>query len=446
MKTLYLDIFSGVAGDMFIGALIDLGVDFHALEHELKKLKVEGYHLHVARQQKSSISGVKFDVHLEDQHSHDHGHGHEHGHEHSHDHGHKHDHEHHHHGEHEHKHEHPHEHAHSHGANRDFSQIKELISRSGLSPWVKEKSIAVFQRIAVAEGKIHGVPPGEVHFHEVGAVDSIVDIVGAAIGLELLGKPRVFASRVMEGTGWINCAHGRFPVPAPATLAILGEAGIGVTQCDEPHEMVTPTGAALLAEFVEKFGPMENLVAEKIGFGLGTRENKTRPNVVRAVLGVEAKVAASAGANWETSRMAVLEANLDDCTGQILGNFLELAMAAGALDVYYTPVQMKKNRPGVLLSLLCVESDADKFLELILSETTTFGVRQTVADCHRLSREFIQVNTPSGEVVVKIGRLGGKVVQRAPEYESAKKIAAEAGKPVKAIYESAMQGLNDAKK
>jgi uncharacterized protein (DUF111 family) len=254
---------------------------------------------------------------------------------------------------------------------------------------------------------------------------------------------------VVEGTGWIECAHGRFPVPAPATLAILGEAGIGITQCDEPNEMVTPTGAALLAEFVEKFGPMENLVAEKIGFGLGYRENKTRPNVVRAVFGEEATVAvsgqAASGADWETSRMAVLEANLDDCTGQILGNFMELAMAAGALDVYYTPVQMKKNRPGVLLSLLCAEADANKFLELILSETTTFGVRQTIAECHRLRREFIQVSTPSGEVVVKIGRLGGKVVQRAPEYESARKIAAQAGKPVKAIYESAIQGLNETK-
>jgi uncharacterized protein (TIGR00299 family) protein len=314
---------------------------------------------------------------------------------------------------------------------------------------VKEKSIAVFQRIAVAEGKIHGLPPGEVHFHEVGAVDSIVDIVGAAIALELLGKPRILASRVTEGTGWIDCAHGRFPVPAPATLAILGERGIGITQCNEPNELVTPTGAALLAELVERFGPMENLVAEKIGFGLGTRENKTRPNLLRAILGEESQVAVSGQLTSETDsesgRIVVLEANLDDCTGQILGNFLELAMAAGALDVYYTSVQMKKNRPGILLTLLCAEADTTKFLEMILSETTTFGVRQTVAECHRLRREFIQVKTPSGEVVVKIGRLGGKVVQRAPEYESAKKVAALAQKPVNAIYESAIQNLDERK-
>ena len=176
-------------------------------------------------------------------------------------------------------------HDHHHDDSRNFAEIKRLISRSRLSNWVKKKSVAVFQRIAEAEGKIHGLPPARVHFHEVGAVDSIVDIVGACVALELLGKPRVLASPVVEGTGWMDCAHGRFPVPAPATLAILGARGIGITQCDEPHELVTPTGAALLAEFVESFEPMENLVAEKIGFGLGTRENKTRPNVLRAVLG-----------------------------------------------------------------------------------------------------------------------------------------------------------------
>ena len=276
MKILYLDLFSGIAGDMFIAALLDLGVDAAKLERELKKLKLDGYHLHISHGQKSAIAGVKFDVHLAHDHEHEHGHTHDHDHAHGH-----------HHHDHEHAHDH---HEHGHDEQRNFAEIKKLISRSQLSAWVKQKAIAVFQRIAVAEGKIHGLPPGEVHFHEVGAVDSIVDIVGAAIALELLGKPRVFASPVTEGTGWIRCAHGRFPVPAPATLAILGARGIGVTQCDEPHELVTPTGAALLAEFAESFGAMENLVAEKIGFGLGTRDNETRPNVLRAVLGSQSKV------------------------------------------------------------------------------------------------------------------------------------------------------------
>src|ERR1039457_5123234 len=334
MKMLYLDLISGIAGDMFIAALLDLGVDAAKLERELKKLKLDGYHLHISRQQKSAIAGVKFDVHLAHEHDYDHEHGHAHDHGHAHEHGH-------HHHDHEHPHEHPHEHEahhdHAHDDQRNFAEIKQIISRSKLSAWVKQKSIAVFQRIAEAEGKIHGLPPNEVHFHEVGAVDSIVDIVGAAIALEMLGKPRVFASPVVEGMGWIDCAHGKFPVPAPATLAILGARGIGLTQCDEPHELVTPTGAALLAEFVEGFGAMENLVAEKIGFGLGTRDNKTRPNVLRAVLGTgdkwhvtsDTKHAATeisshrspvtcpvSHLDWETDPIAVLETNLDDASDQ----------------------------------------------------------------------------------------------------------------------------------
>jgi uncharacterized protein (TIGR00299 family) protein len=439
MKTLYLDLISGIAGDMFIAALLDLGVDAKKLERELKKLKLDGYHLHTSRQQKSSIAGVKFDVHLAHEHHHAHDHSHEHHHETAcgmHDHGHDH-------------HEHSHAHEHSHEGQRNFSEIKQLISRSNLSTWVKQKSIAVFARIAEAEGKIHGLPPAEVHFHEVGAVDSIVDIVSAAIALELLGKPRVLASPVTEGTGWIRCAHGRFPVPAPATLAILGARGIGITQCEEPHELVTPTGAALLAEFVESFGAMESLVAEKIGFGLGTRENKTRPNVLRAVLGSQNK--ASVGKpktdalDWETDRIAVLETNLDDCSGEILGAFVETALAAGALDVFHTPIQMKKNRPGVLLTVLCAEADADKFSELMLRETTAFGVRKTIAERRKLRREFTEVATPHGKVTVKIGRLGGKVVQAAPEFESVKKIAAKAGAPIKQVFSAAVQATKNLK-
>jgi uncharacterized protein (TIGR00299 family) protein len=416
MKILYLDLFSGIAGDMFIAALLDLGVDARKLERELKKLKLGGYHLHISRQQKSPIAGVKFDVHFAGEHDHPHPHDHAHAHQ-----------------------------SHHHEENRNFSKIKQLISRSALSKWVKQKSIAVFWRIAEAEGKIHGLPPNEVHFHEVGAVDSIVDIVGATIALELLDKPRVFASSVVEGAGWIDCAHGRFPVPAPATLAILGARGVGITQCDEPHELVTPTGAALLAEFVESFGAMENLVAEKIGFGLGTRENKTRPNVLRAVLGMQSKVQGSkskiapAGLDWETDRVAVLETNLDDCTGEILGHFIETALAAGALDVFHTPIQMKKNRPGVLLTVLCAEEEADKFNELILRETTAFGVRKTIAERRKSPRKFARVKTPFGEVTVKIGRLGGKVVQVAAEFESAKKLGAKTGVPVKRIFEAAVK-------
>jgi uncharacterized protein (TIGR00299 family) protein len=421
MKTLYLDLFSGISGDMFIAALIDLGVEASQLERELKKLRFEGYHLHVARGHKASLEGVEFNVHLLG----DHDPGEEspaHGHTHS------------------------HSHAPRHEHGRTFAQIRQLITESQLSDWVKQKAVAVFQRIAVAEGKIHGLPPDQVGFHEVGAVDSIIDILGACVALEMLGKPRVLASPVVEGTGWIDCAHGRLPIPAPATLAILGARGIPLSQCAEPNELVTPTGAALLAELVESFGPMQGVVAEKIGYGLGTRDNETRPNVLRAVLGESKGEGKETGAapgahDWETDTIAVLETNLDDLNAEILGSFMEKALAASALDVFYTAIQMKKSRPGVLLTVLCLEADADRFSEMLVRETSTFGVRRCTAERRKLRREFVMVQTPHGTVTVKVGRLDGKVLQAAPEFESCRKLAERIKVPLKQIYEAALRAL-----
>ena len=426
MKTLYLDIFSGISGDMFLGAMIDLGVDFDALEKELQKLKLEGYTLSANRRQKCAIDGIKFDVHLacSSEGDHDHSHSHSHEHSHSHDHG------------HDHSHEHSHGGGDGHGHSRNFAQISEMIHTSTLSDWVKEKSVAVFQRVANAEGKIHGMPPFEVHFHEVGAVDSIVDIVGGCIALELLGKPRVRSGPVIEGTGFIMCAHGRFPIPAPATLNILAERGVAITQCEEPNELITPTGAALIAEFAEDFGPLQNLTPEKVAFGLGTRDCETRPNVLRAVLGEE--TASASGNDWETDTIAVLETNLDDISSEVLGDFVERALKAGALDVVHTPIQMKKNRPGVQLSVLCAEGDADQFCEMILRETSAFGVRRTLTERRKLQRETKAVNTPHGEVTVKLGKLNGEIVQVAPEYESCRVVAASADVPLKAVYDAAV--------
>ncbi|HVY71058.1 MAG TPA: nickel pincer cofactor biosynthesis protein LarC [Verrucomicrobiae bacterium] len=496
MKTLYLDIFSGISGDMFIGALLDLGVDFQQLERELAKLGLDGYHLHQGRKQKGSIEGVKFDVHLEhehhqeqahddarsqphgdhhhaeeddhdyhhapaesghqhegESHSHSPGHGdHTHTHTHSHHHGeveHSHPHEHAHGHEEDHHHEHSHEghpcHEHEHEHGRNFAGIKALIHKSALSDWVKQRAIAVFHRVAVAEGKIHGLPPDEVHFHEVGAVDSIVDIVGACIGLELLGKPRVLAAPVVEGTGWVKCAHGRFPVPTAATLEILGARGVPLTQCEEPHELVTPTGAALLAEFAESFGPMRGLVASRIGYGLGTRDNRTRPNVVRAVLGTTTEEATTPGNDWETDTIAVLETNLDDINAEILGNFVERALEQGALDVFHTPVQMKKNRPAVLLTVLCPATEADRFTELMLRETSAFGVRRHLTERRKLRRQFTKAKTTFGEVTIKQGLLNGRVVQAAPEYESCKEAARATGAPLKDVYAAALAAVNNGK-
>ena len=296
MKTLFLDCFSGISGDMTVGALVDLGVKPSALEWELSKLDLGDFHMHFEREQRQNIEGVKFGIHegaththAQDEHEHHHccGHDHDHGHAHhehgeqhhghAHEHGHAHDHGH---GAEVHEHAHQH-HPHVHG--RSHAQIRALIEASELSPFVKKHALGIFQRIAVAEGKIHGMPPADVTFHEVGALDSIADIVCACVGLEALGVEKVFVSSLHEGRGTIECAHGTFPLPAPATLEIL--AGIPLSQIDEPHELITPTGAAIVAEFGAAFGPMPKMKPEKIGYGVGTRHLDARPNVLRAVLG-----------------------------------------------------------------------------------------------------------------------------------------------------------------
>ena len=400
MKTLYLDLFSGIGGDMFIGALLDVGLDFSQLAAGLQKLNLEGYRLQVSRGKRAQIEGAIFEVHL----AHPAG-------------------------------------GHAHGHGRNYADIRQLLLQSGLSTWARDKAVAVFSRIAAAEGKIHGVPAEQVHFHEVGAVDSIVDIAGACLGLELLGKPRVLAGQPIDGTGWIECAHGRFPVPAPATLEILAARGVALTQCEEPGELITPTGAALLAEFVEEFGPMKNFVPARIGFGLGSRDSATRPNVLRAILG---ETGAALEHDWETDTIAVLETNLDDVTPEILGHFMESALAAGALDVTYSPLQMKKNRPGFLLTVLCPAAQADLFSELILRQTSAFGVRRCLAERRKLRREFQMVETPFGSVSMKIGKLDGKVLQAAPEFESCRKLAGKEKLSLKQVYEAAMTAWNNA--
>ena len=299
MKVLYLDCISGISGDMTVGALVDLGVKPSTLEWELSKLDLGDFHMHFEREQRHNLEGVKFGIHEgaththeQDEHEHghdcghDHGHSHEHAHEpHSHSHGEHCDHEHgtnESHGSHEpHEHGHHHEHDHEHG--RSHREIREMLEHSELSPFVKKRALAIFQRIAIAEGKIHGMPAEDVTFHEVGALDSIADIVCACVGIEALGVEKVFVSALNDGHGTVECAHGTFPLPAPATLEILH--GIPLGQLDEPHELITPTGAAIVAEFGASFGLMPRIQSEKIGYGVGTRELASRPNVLRAVLG-----------------------------------------------------------------------------------------------------------------------------------------------------------------
>ena len=316
-----------------------------------------------------------------------------------------------------------------------------MICDSKLSDWVKNKAVAVFHRVAVAEGKVHGMPPEEVHFHEVGAVDSIVDIVGACIALDLLGRPQVLSSPVVEGRGWVDCAHGRFPVPTTATLEILAARGIGISQCDEPHELVTPTGAALLAEFAGRFETMQHLRPSRIGYGLGTRNLASRPNVLRAVLG-EAEVETSAhesGHDWEHDEVAELQTNLDDISAELLGHFVEQVLALGALEVFHTPIQMKKNRPGILLTILCQPDQADAFTERVMRETTSFGVRRSLVSRRKLRRDTMTVQTEHGAVILKLGKLNGKIIHLTPEYESCRRLAASIGLSLQEVYRIAVR-------
>jgi len=451
MRVLYLDCFSGISGDMTVGALCDLGIKPSAFEWELSKLEIGDFHAHWERETRQSIEGVRFSIHEgaththaqdeshEDEHKHEHGHEehdhHAHSHEQEHeDHGHHHheheEHEHHAHDEHHHEHEHHDHEDHHHG--RGVAEIRHLIEESGLSDFVKKHAVSIFERIARAEGKIHGMQPDKVTFHEVGALDSIADIVLACVGIELLKIDRVVASPLAEGRGWIDAAHGRFPVPAPATLEIL--AGIPLGSIDEPHEFITPTGAAIVAEFAESFGPMPAL---KVGYGVGTRVLDNRPNVLRAILGEPVAAAPFDGA-YERDTITRMETNIDDLSPEIIGAVTEQLLKAGALDVFLTPVQMKKNRPGLQLTALCEEASVGKIAELIFRQTSSFGVRMDKVDRLKLARTFETVQTSYGPVTIKIGSLSGHPVQVSPEFESCKALAEKTDTPLRTIYEAAL--------
>ena len=399
MKLLYLDCFAGVSGDMFLGALLDLGVSEDALRAELEKLHLPGYRISSRRVTKQNISATKLDVTVvEDAAVRSPS---------------------------------PMLHAVIH-EHRGYAEIAAMIEKSGLSQRVKDRALHVFRRIGEAEAKIHGIPLEQIHFHEIGAVDSIVDIVGACIAVELLGVDEIHASPPRLGSGFVETAHGRFPVPAPATLELL--KGIPVQPSNEAFELVTPTGAALLAEFCTKFGPLPAMSLEKIGYGAGTRDLEKTPNVLRAVLG---EASATAGPAEEADAIAVIETNIDDMNPQLFGDVMERLLAAGALDVFLTPVQMKKNRPGTVLTFLCERNAVDSLAELVLTHTTSFGVRVHEAQRRKLARDIEKVKTRFGEIEVKVGRLRGKVISRSPEFESCKRASAKFNVSVKEIYSEA---------
>jgi uncharacterized protein (TIGR00299 family) protein len=393
MRLLYLDCFSGISGDMAVGALRDLGIEEDVFRSAIAALGLGG-NIRFERGLRQGIAGWKFEAHADADPPDVQG-------------------------------------AHRHG--RSFRQIRMLIEESRLSDRIKLKSIAVFRRIAVAEGKIHGTSPEDIEFHEIGAFDSLADIVAACAGIEALSVECVLASSLVDGSGWVDCAHGRLPIPAPATLEIL--SGLPLRQIEDCHELITPTGAALLAEFSSSFRPFPEMQIEKIGYGLGTRDTGSRPNVLRALVG-ECKETVGA----EIDEITQIETNLDDLSPELAGAAMERLFSAGALDVFFTPVQMKKQRPGFVLTVLCTEEKSSELARLLLTETTAFGVRMHPARRLKLSREFRVTETPYGPVRIKLGRLGDEIVQAVPEFESCREVAARAGVSVRDVYVAAWIG------
>ena len=473
MKTLYFDCFAGISGDMTIGALLDLGLDFHFLESELKKLALPGYQLSLRRVTRSQLAATKFDVtltenhddhshshdhhdhdhshdhhdhdHSHDHHDHDHTHSHDHHHNHSHDHTHSHDHHHNHSHDHSHSHDHDHHHDHSHDPHhehRNLPTINKLIDESNLSAWVKETAKKIFYRLAVAEGKIHGISPEQVHFHEVGAIDAIVDIVGACIGFEKLEVEKFICSSLHVGRGFVNCAHGKFPIPAPATAEML--QGIPIYSTEIEKEMVTPTGAAIVSTLCSEFIPLPKMAIEKIGYGAGGRDIANFPNVLRLFYGElaqENKVTHSrvspepSSANLET--ITIIEANIDDMNPQIYGYLMDKLLKQGALDVFYTPIYMKKNRPGVLLTILVEKNNFENISAILFQETTTLGIRYYETNRRTLARHKSQVQTVYGEVEVKFAFLGEKIINVMPEYDSCASVAQKANVPLTLVQTAA---------
>jgi len=382
MKIAYFDCFSGASGDMIVGSLLDAGVKATALKAELAKLKLHGYKIRSRRVTRGMLSAKKFDVAV----------------------------------------------SHGHHEHRTLRDIEALIDRSRLSERVKEQSKAVFARLARAEAKVHRKKIDQVHFHEVGAVDSIVDIVGAAIGFEQLDVDKIYFSPIRVGTGTIKCQHGILPVPAPATAELI--KGLPVVQTDMAAELTTPTGAAVLTA-LGRCSPPPPMRYAAVGQGAGGRDHGDLPNVLRVMVGERRPGA-------EGDRVCVIETNIDDMPAEIIGYVSDKLFEAGALDVYAAPIQMKKNRPGVLLSVIAEHRVAAAVEQVLFRETTTFGVRRYEVERSKLAREHVKVRTSYGTVRVKVGRLDGEVITVAPEYEDCRRAAERSDAPLKDVRQAAL--------
>jgi len=382
MKIAYFDCFAGISGDMTLGALIGAGADPERLREGLAGLGVGGYRIEVGKKMTGPIEATDVRVILDDHHHHHH---------------------------------------------RRLHDIREMIRGANLSDRVKQTAEHIFLRLAEAEGKVHGRSPEEVHFHEVGAVDAIVDIVGTALCLEMLGWPKVIASPMPTFHGYAKGAHGTFPLPAPATAEIL--RGVPWRKLDIEGELVTPTGAAIIREIAAGFGSLPAITVESIGYGAG-KSDFGIPNALRVMIGEEAGGAESRG-------VTVIETNIDDLNPQFYETAMERLFAAGALDVFLTPIQMKKNRPGTLLSIVCDPDRVETMADIVLAETSTFGVRISRWERICLDRRWEEIETEFGTIRIKIGEWKGRVITASPEFEDCKRAAAEHGVPLRRVHETA---------
>lgn len=384
MRTLYIDAFCGASGDMIVGALLDAGAPFETVREGLDSLGVHGFRLSIEKVCKKGITATQFRVLIEEHHHHPH---------------------------------------------RHFADIVKIIQHAGIPQPVKDGAIETFRRIAECEATVHGTTPEKVHFHEVGAVDSIVDIVGAHYALHLLAVERVVASPLNLGSGQIRAAHGVMPVPAPATVQLL--AGSPCYASEVPHELTTPTGAALVCQWAATFGPMPLMRIERVGYGAGTRDLDDRANVLRVILGETAETIAAA----ET--VTVIETDIDDMNPELLPPLVAELLEKGARDAFLTPILGKKGRPGYLVTVLCDAEKAGDLARVLFRSSTTFGVRMRHEDRICLDREWKTVKTPWGPVRVKIGRLSGEVMSMSPEFEDCRALAQQAGAPVLDVYDAA---------
>lgn len=417
MKVLYFDCSSGISGNMTLGALMELIDDPHYLQNELNKVHVDGYHLHVSKAKKNGITGTYVDVHIEHEHHH---HNHDHHEHHHHDHEHEHHHEH---GHHHHEHDHVH---------RNLFDVNKIIDEADIDLKAKELAKKIFLKVALAESKVHNETLENVHFHEVGAIDSIVDIIGTAILITKIAPDKIMSSVVNDGYGFIQCAHGMISVPVPATSEIFAANGVQFRQIDIDTELVTPTGAAIIAQLAESFGTMPAMKVSQIGWGCGTKDLKI-PNVLKVMCGTIEE---------NQDEIVVIETNIDDCSGEILGFTMEKLFAKGALDVFFTPIFMKKNRPAYRLTVACRFELLEEMQNIIFKHTTSIGLRYRQEKRTVLNRQTVESVTPYGTVRGKVIDFQGER-HIYPEYEDVKEIANKNDLSIRDVFDLCKRALND---